>query len=124
VQDCLLAAMVAYESAIAASQAMHAPLPFDLAATRNNLASAYHQAATNRHAAIDSKTRASYLDQALDQHLLALQVWEPGTELYETATHGLVQTIRSIHEYQGSQGQTKALSKLPAMFLTTVMKSL
>jgi hypothetical protein len=51
-------------------------------------------------------------------------VWEPGTELYETATHGLVQTIRSIHEYQGSQGQTKALSKLPAMFLTTVMKSL
>jgi tetratricopeptide (TPR) repeat protein len=124
VQDCLLAAMTSYESAIATSEAMQQPIPFDLAATRNNLASAYHQAATNRHAAINATQRASYLDQALDQHLLALQVWEAGTDLYETALHGLVQTVRSIHEYQGSQGQTKALSKLPAVFLTSVMKSL
>ncbi len=124
VQDCLLAAMAAYESAIATSEAMQQPIPFDLAATRNNLASAYHQAATNRHAAINATQRANYLDQALDQHLLALQVWEPGSDLYETALHGLVQTVRSIHEYQGSQGQTKALSKLPAVFLTSVMKSL
>ncbi len=124
VQDCLLAAMAAYESAIATSEAMQQPIPFDLAATRNNLASAYHQAATNRHAAINATQRATYLDQALDQHLLALQVWEAGSDLYETALHGLVQTVRSIHEYQGSQGQTKALSKLPAVFLTSVMKSL
>jgi tetratricopeptide (TPR) repeat protein len=124
VQNCLLAAMAAYQSAIAVSQVMHQPLPFDLAATRNNLASAYYQAATNRHAQLDTAQRASYLDQALDQHLQTLQVWEAGSELYETALHGLVQTIRSIHEYQGSQGQTKALSKLPAVFLTSVMKSL
>ncbi len=124
VQSCLLAAMAAYQSAIATSEVMHQPLPFDLAATRNNLASAYHQAATNRHAQWDKPQRASYLDQALDLQLQALQVWEVGSELYETALHGLVQTIRSIHEYQGSQGQTKALSKLPPVFLTSVMKSL
>ncbi len=124
VQKCLLAAMSAYQSAIATSEVMHQPLPFDLAATRNNLASAYHQAATNRHAQLDKPQRASYLDQALDQQLQALQVWEVGSDLYETALHGLVQTIRSIHEYQGSQGQTKALSKLPPLCLTSVMKRL
>jgi tetratricopeptide (TPR) repeat protein len=88
VQDCLLAAMAAYESAIATSEAMQQSIPFDLAATRNNLASAYHQAATNRHAAINAPQRATYLDQAIDQHLMALQVWEAGSDLYETALHG------------------------------------
>ncbi|MBE9031683.1 hypothetical protein IQ266_18275 [filamentous cyanobacterium LEGE 11480] len=124
VQGHLLQAMDAYQSAISVSERMTQPLPFDLAATRNNLASAYHQAATNRHAQLEKQTRISYLDQAMQQHLAALQGWEIESELYETALHGLVQTIRSIHEYQGSQGQTQALSKLPAAVLTSVMKRL
>lgn len=124
VQDLLLKAIAAYQGAISVSQLLQQPLPFDLAATQNNLASAYHQAATNRQSPPDAATRANYFDQAITHHLTAFQGWEDNPELHETALHGLLQTIQSVHEYQGSQGQTQALSKLPAAVLTYVMKSL
>lgn len=124
VQDCLIQAIAAYEQAITTSHNLGQPLPFDLTATRNNLASAYHQAATNRHGGLTASDRASYLDQALDQHIQALQGWEAGSELYDTAMHGLIQTLRSVYEYQGNNGQTKALSKVPAVYLSAVMKAL
>ncbi len=124
VRGYLLHAIFAYHGTIMVSEEIDQPLPFDLAATRNNLAAAYHQAATNRHAELDMPTRLSYLNQSLDKHLEAIQAWQSNPDLQESALHGLVQTIRSIHEYQGSQGQTQALSKLPATVLTDVMRSL
>jgi tetratricopeptide (TPR) repeat protein len=117
-------AIAAYEAAIAATQLTDSPLNFDLAATHNNLASAYYQLATPPVAYGDQQAQHRYLDRALNEHVLALQQWQEQPDLYETALHGVTQTIRRIHESQGIQGQTRALSQLPGTLLPVVMKSL
>jgi tetratricopeptide (TPR) repeat protein len=122
--DYLNQAIESYEAAIAATQVTESPLNFDLAATHNNLASAYYQLATSPGISCDQQAQNQYLDRALDQHLLALQQWQSQPDLYETALHGVTQTIRRIHESQGIQGQTRALSQLPGTLVPVVMKSL
>jgi tetratricopeptide (TPR) repeat protein len=124
VQSYVLQAITAYEMAIASAATVPNPLSFDLAATHNNLAAAYHQAATNRQAQLDQNTQHVYLDAALQNHVSALEGWEEGSELYEAALNGLTQVIRGIHEHQGSPGQTQALSKLPTTVMMKVMKLL
>jgi tetratricopeptide (TPR) repeat protein len=124
VQGFLHQAITAYETAIETGNALLTPLTFDVAATYNNLASAYYQAATNRYAQVVRSTQASYLDLTLQHHLKAMELWGEASELYEAALNGVMQTIRAIHELQGIQGQTQALSKLPPNVLGTVMKAL
>ncbi len=124
VQGFLHQAIAAYETAISQSQILTTPISFDQGATYNNLASAYYQTATNRYSQIDRSTQSSYLDLTLQHHLKAMELWGETSELYEAALNGVMQTIRAIHELQGVQGQTQALSKLPATVLGTVMKAL
>jgi tetratricopeptide (TPR) repeat protein len=122
IQGYVLQAIAAYEAALNTARSINAPLSFDLSATHNNLASAYYQAATNRHAQLDSDTQGIYLTAALEQHLAALPGWEADSELYEAAINGVAQVVRTIQETQGSTGQTLALSKLPPHVLVQVMK--
>jgi tetratricopeptide (TPR) repeat protein len=125
VQGFLHQAIGSYETAIVTTQKeISTPLTFDIAATHNNLASAYYQAATNRHAHLDRTTQGSYLDLTLQHHLEALGIWGQESDLYDAALNGVMQSIRAIHELQGISGQTRALSKLPPTVLNVVMKAL
>jgi tetratricopeptide (TPR) repeat protein len=115
-------AMAAYETAIGA--VTDGIATFDLAATHNNLASAYYQAATQRHAKIDTPTRTTYLDKALQNHLVALQGWQAQPDFQDAALNGVIQTVRACHEHFGVQAQAQALSHIPPQLLPVVMKEL
>jgi tetratricopeptide (TPR) repeat protein len=124
IQSCLEQAIQSYEACLAAIQRHQITATFDLAATHNNLASAYHQAATNRHGQIDTSQKSSYLEAALGHYLQAFQGWSSQSEFQDAAFSGLMQTVRSFYECLGLQGQTKALSKIPPQMLPIVMKEL
>jgi tetratricopeptide (TPR) repeat protein len=121
-QGYLEQAMTAYETAISA--VVDGVATFDLAATHNNLASAYYQAATQRHAKIDTSTRTIYLDKALQNHLVALQGWQAQPDFQDAALNGVIQTVRACHEHFGVQAQAQALSHIPPQLLPVVMKEL
>jgi tetratricopeptide (TPR) repeat protein len=123
-QGYLEQAMAAYEAAISAVPVADGVATFDLAATHNNLASAYYQAATQRHAQIDTPTRTVYLEKALQNHLVALQGWQAQPDFQEAALNGVIQTVRACHEQFGMQAQTQALSNIPPHLLPVVMKEL
>lgn len=124
VQPNLEQAIQSYEACLAAIDRHQITTSFDLAATHNNLASAYHQAATNRHGKISSSQKSSYLESALSHYLQAFQGWAHQSEFQDAAFNGLMQTVRSFYECLGLQGQTKALSKIPPQMLPIVMKEL
>ncbi len=124
-------AIKAYKEAIAAAHSLsatdpsHAPvLTFDLYAAHNNLGSAYHQLATDDRATLETETRSQYLEAALSHHVQAVQGWREKPEFCESAMAHLVQTVKTLHDRQGIQGQTLAFSKIPAQLLPTVMKQL
>jgi tetratricopeptide (TPR) repeat protein len=124
IQPCLEQAIQGYEACLAAVDRHEIKVTFDLAATHNNLASAYHQAATNRHGQINNSQKGSYLESALSHYLQAFQGWSNQSEFQDAAFSGLMQTVRSFYECLGLQGQTKALSKIPPQMLPIVMKEL
>jgi tetratricopeptide (TPR) repeat protein len=124
IQPGLDQAIGSYEACLAAVLRHRVSATFDLAATHNNLASAYHQAATNRHCTIAPAQKTQYLDAALTHYLQAFQGWSHQTEFQDAAFGGLMQTVRSFYDCLGLQGQTQALSKIPAPMLPTVMKAL
>jgi tetratricopeptide (TPR) repeat protein len=124
VQPCLEQAIQSYEACLGAIARHQVTATFDLSATHNNLASAYHQAATNRHGQISSSQKSSYLEASLSHYLQAFQGWSNQTEFQDAAFSGLMQTVRSFYECLGLQGQTKALSKIPPQMLPIVMKEL
>ncbi len=124
IQSCLEQAIQSYEACLAAIDRHQITATFDLAATHNNLASAYHQAATNRHSQISTSQKSSYLEAALGHYLQAFQGWSNQSEFQDAAFSGLMQTVRSFYECLGLQGQTKALSKIPPQMLPIVMKEL
>ncbi len=124
IQPCLDQAIGSYEACLAAIARYQLSATFDLAATHNNLASAYHQAATNRHCAIEPSQKTQYLDAALTHYLQAFQGWSHQPGFQDAAFGGLMQTVRSFYDCLGLQGQTQALSKIPAPMLPTVMKAL
>jgi tetratricopeptide (TPR) repeat protein len=124
IQPCLEQAMQSYEACLAAINRHQITATFDLAATHNNLASAYHQAATNRHGQINTSQKSSYLEASLSHYLQAFQGWSNQSEFQDAAFSGLMQTVRSFYECLGLQGQTKALSKIPPQMLPIVMKEL
>jgi tetratricopeptide (TPR) repeat protein len=124
IQPCLEQAIQSYEACLAAVTRHQITATFDLSATHNNLASAYHQAATNRHGQINNSQKSSYLEASLSHHLQAFQGWSNQSEFQDAAFSGLMQTVRSFYECLGLQGQTKALSKIPPQMLPIVMKQL
>jgi len=123
-------AIQAYEAAIAAvdvlsAQTEHRPaLTFDVFATFNNLGLSYFQLAGDRHNNITSTQRQTLLESALNQHLQALHGWEPLSDFYQTTLDYITQTARAFHSEFGIQGQTLALSKIPANLLPEVMRKL
>jgi len=124
----LRSAIAAYQAALAAAHSLAAvgapPLTFDVWAAHNNLGSAYHQLATDDRASLEAKTRSHYLEASLSHHVQAVQGWQEKPDFYQNAMAHLVQTVRTLHDRQGIQGQTLAFSKIPAPLIPTVMKQL
>ncbi|MGV0025950.1 hypothetical protein [Phormidesmis priestleyi] len=121
-------AIAAYKEAIAAVDALAATstpvLTFDRFSTHNNLGSAFYQLATAAHAELDTHQRSAYLEASLSHHVQALHGWQNKPDFYATALNCIVQNIRAFHERSGIQGQTLALSKIPATLIPAVMKQL
>jgi hypothetical protein len=126
-REYLQQAIVAYKAALEmAHQLFHQsiPLSFDFFATHNNLGLALYQLATDKHCNWDKETQLSYLDQALQHHLQALQGWEAKPDFYQTAFGYVVQTIRTCYSEHGINGQNLALSKVPGQLLPEILKKL
>ncbi|KAM3108421.1 tetratricopeptide repeat protein [Phormidesmis sp. 146-33] len=123
-------AIAAYKEAIAAVDYLttHMPHPpaltFDRFSTYNNLGSAFYQLATATHAELDTQQRLAYLEASLSHHVQALHGWQDKPDFYSTALNCIVQNVRAFHERSGIQGQTQALSKIPATLIPAVMKQL
>lgn len=124
-------AIAAYREALAAvhylsaASTTHAPtLTFDHFSTHSNLGSAYYQLATHTHVNLETAQRSGILEAALTHHVQALQGWQEQPDFYKTALNGIVQTVRAFHDRFGIQGQTQALSKIPALLIPAVMKQL
>lgn len=124
----LRSAIAAYQAALAAAHSLAAvgapPLTFDVWAAHNNLGSAYHQLATDDRASLEAKTRSHYLEASLSHHVQAVQGWQEKPDFCQSAMAHLVQTVRTLRDRQGIQGQTLAFSKIPAPLIPTVMKQL
>uniref|UniRef100_A0A7C3PTF4 Tetratricopeptide repeat protein n=1 Tax=Oscillatoriales cyanobacterium SpSt-418 TaxID=2282169 RepID=A0A7C3PTF4_9CYAN len=130
-QTCLLNAIEAYKSALAAVQYLqaagtnHAPmLTFDPNATQNNLGLAHYQLAIDQQLTLTSDQQANHLDLALQHQVQALQGWENNPDYYQTVLNYIVQTIRACHESFGVQGQNRALSRVPANLMPELLKRL
>jgi tetratricopeptide (TPR) repeat protein len=123
-------AIKAYEAAIAAVETLsaqpepHPALTFDVFATFNNLGLSYYQLAGDRHHSLTATQRQTLLESALTQHLQALQGWEPLSDFYQATFDYIIQTTRAFHSDFGIQGQTLALSKIPANLLPEIMRKL
>ncbi len=130
-QQYLLQAINAYKSALAAVQYLqaastnHAPaLTFDPTATQSNLGLAYYQLAIDQQISQPPEQRADYLELALQHQIQVLRGWEHHPDYYQTALSYVVQTIRAFHNTFGLQGQSRALSKVPANFMPELLKRL
>jgi tetratricopeptide (TPR) repeat protein len=123
-------AVFAYEAAIATVETLTAQtgqlpvLTFDSAATRNNLGLAYYQLATDTHANLATTKRQKSLEIALNQHLEALDTWQPLSEFHQATLEYIVQTVRAFYTYCGIQGQNAALSLIPAQLLPEIMQKI
>jgi tetratricopeptide (TPR) repeat protein len=123
-------AIKAYEAAIAAIETLSAQteyrpaFTFDVFATYNNLGLSYYQLASDRHHSLTAPQRQTLLESALNQHLQALQGWEPLSDFYQATLDYIIQTTRTLHCEFGIHGQTLALSKIPANLLPEVMRKL
>ncbi len=130
-QQYLLQAINAYKSALAAvhylqaASTNHAPaLTFDPTATQSNLGLAYYQLAIDQHIQQSPEQRADCLELALQHQIQVLRSWEHHPDYYQTALSYVVQTIRAFHNIFGLQGQSRALSKVPANFMPELLKRL
>jgi len=82
----------------------------------------YYQLAGDRNNRLTATQRQTLLESALSQHLQALQGWEPPSAFYQATLDYIIQTTRAFHSEFGIQGQTLALSKIPAHLLPEVMR--
>lgn len=124
-------AVAAYKAALSAVQRLKLAdsgqppaLTFDIFATHNNLGLAYYHLAMDKHTRPSDDQRSSYLESALQYHLLALQGWEQQPDFYQTAFSYVLQTVRAFYSEFGMKGQNLALSKIPATLLPELMKRL
>lgn len=128
-QEFLKRATTAYKIALNTAQQLlasgkSAALTFDPASTQNNLGLAYYQLAVNRDSGWDVTKRSQHLELALNHHLLALQGWAHQPNFYQTALGHVIQTVRTFYSEFGIQGQTLAMSRIPAQLLSEVMQRL
>ncbi|MGI0489285.1 hypothetical protein ACN4EK_28055, partial [Pantanalinema rosaneae CENA516] len=128
-QEFLKRATTAYKIALNTAQQLvasgnAAALTFDPSSTQNNLGLAYYQLAMNRESGWDATKRSQHLELALDHHLQALQGWANQPNFYQTALGHLIQTMRTFYSEFGIQGQTLAMSRIPAQLLPEVMQRL
>ncbi|MBW4542324.1 MAG: tetratricopeptide repeat protein [Myxacorys chilensis ATA2-1-KO14] len=130
-QNYLHCAIAAYQDSLSAVQYLsaastsHAPaLSFDTSATHYNLGAACYQTAIDDRAPLSSSDRSSYLETALQHHVQALHGWQNDPDFYTNALSAIVQTVRTFHDRFGIQGQTLALSRVPANLLPSIMKEL
>jgi tetratricopeptide (TPR) repeat protein len=132
--DHLQKAIVAYEETLHAAElltqqqtretASANSLNFDLFATHNNLGLAYYQIATDLQAGLDTIAQSDHLEAALRHHVLALQGWEPRSELRQTAMNCVLQTLRVAYEQLGISGQNFAFSVVPGHLLPEILAKL
>lgn len=128
-QEFLKRATTAYKIALNTAQQLlasgkSAALTFDPASTQSNLGLAYYQLAVNRDSGWDVTKRSQHLELALNHHLLALQGWAHQPNFYQTALGHVIQTVRTFYSEFGIQGQTLAMSRIPAQLLSEVMQRL
>lgn len=128
-QEFLKRATTAYKIALNTAQQLVASgnpavLTFDPCSTQNNLGLAYYQLALNRESGWDATKRSQFLELALDHHLQALQGWTKQPNFYQTALGYVIQTMRTFYTEFGIQGQTLAMSRIPASLLPEVMQRL
>jgi hypothetical protein len=128
-QNYLQCAIYAYQEALSAVEylslidTLPAPtLSFDVSATHHNLGLACYQVALPN--GLDSTTRSDYLETALQHHVQALQGWQDKPDFYQAALSEIIQTVRTFHDRCGIQGQTLALSRIPAALLPLIMREL
>lgn len=128
-QSYLVCAIEAYQEALSAAQhlykaAPYVPLNFDQSATHHNLGSAFYQVATDDRVDLSAETRSSFLQMALQNQVDAWQGWQDKPDFAQAALNSMIQTVRTIHDRDGIQGQTQALSSIPPSLIATVMKEL
>ncbi|MEB3210930.1 MAG: tetratricopeptide repeat protein [Leptolyngbyaceae bacterium] len=99
-------------------------LNFDVFATRNNFGLVQYQLATDSQFASQNSREEQLLENALDQHLFALQGWQGRPELRQTALQCVIQTLKAIYSTKGLIGQNLALSKIPGQLLPEILPQL
>jgi tetratricopeptide (TPR) repeat protein len=128
-QSYLVCAIEAYQEALAAVQHIHTAAPytsinFDLAATHHNVGAAYYEVATDDRIELEPAARSSFLHMALQNQVSAWQSWQSKPDFAQSAVVSIIQAVRTIHDCEGIQGQTQALSSIPPSLIATVMKEL
>jgi tetratricopeptide (TPR) repeat protein len=119
-------AIAAYEATLelTAKLADSVPLSFDVLATHNNLGLAYYQLQRDSHANLHPDTQQGCLQKALYHHVQAWQGYEQQPELRANTFRFLIQTIRTLHEQFGVEGQNQALSQVPSQLLPEILAKL
>ncbi len=123
-------AIAAYEATLSVAEQLAnspqpaKPLTFDIYSTHNNLALAHYQLATNSPFPAERDSRLHHLEAALHHHLQALNGWQDKPDFYETALNFVIQNIRTFYSEFSIQGQTIALSKVPANLLPEILHRL
>ncbi|MEM7769215.1 MAG: hypothetical protein AAF327_01740 [Cyanobacteria bacterium P01_A01_bin.37] len=99
-------------------------LNFDVFATRNNFGLVQYQLATDKKFVSQNDHESMFLENALDQHLAALQGWQGRPELRQTAMQCVIQVLKAIYLQKGLVGQNLALSKIPGQLLPEILPQL
>jgi hypothetical protein len=73
---------------------------------------------------LDTIAQSDHLEAALRHHVLALQGWEPRSELRQTAMNCVLQTLRVAYEQLGISGQNFAFSVVPGHLLPEILAKL
>lgn len=127
----LLCAIDAYEEALSAAQYLAAastpyapPLSFDVAAAHHHIGLAYYHVALDDRSSLDPQQRSDFLKKALQHQVQAAQGWQRKEEFQANALNSMLQVVRTMHDREGIQGQTWAMSNIPAAYLPMVMKEL
>lgn len=118
-------AIVVYTAALAAAHDLldqGISLAFDCFATHNNLGLAYYHLATHPQSGLSGEQRSQRLEQALDQHLIALNGWAEHADFQQSALGYVVQTLRAVNAECGLTAQTQVMSKIPAHLLPEIMR--
>ncbi|MEW6493711.1 MAG: tetratricopeptide repeat protein [Cyanobacteriota bacterium] len=121
--------VAAYDKALALSQQLSQQDPpitvnFDVRSTNNNLGLAHYQLATEVQSSLNKEAKLAHLEAALEQHGKACMGIDAQSDAYKTALSYIIKTIRAIYELGGTNGQNRALSKVPGQLLPEILPRL